>query len=435
MERKLSLKAMRMRQRFTFSRNQPRDRAATIPSIPSTPTSRPRSSTAPVSSEAEAEMAWDTSDASRQYHFTDEPGYFRPASPLLNRQDIDEDLEDDMKHACSLLIQSIDRGLPMWPSFDTGLISTRPRNSSLVQASRPGTNSSAVENHIPAQKDKPGCGVAFPFQSPLEARTGQNNFSGAAASAGGRFYGALTSPPPLDDGMGRGRSRGQSFATNVSTPRSRSRSRSSSPSLFAYSPPQLGTEWTQISDPPDHLLSNEDAFLGAEGMTWLRASLDIHRLGAEDFAADLPDHKPSVDPTPAALSSPAPRRFYSTRQPRSKKTSSSREWTTYDGNHSPTMDLYGSRSFHSLSLATEKQSRDFSFLVSADHEVHDSDSADDLENHETIYSVVTPTDDQPRHKRKRASHLLKRLAGFGIRRKETETVESRRIAETIQALG
>lgn len=428
MERKLSLKAIRMRQRFTFSRSQPRDRAATIPSVPGTPTSRPRSSTDPVSSHVE--IASDSHDAARHYNFTDEPDYFRPVSPLLSRQDIDEDLEDDVTHACSLLIQSIDRGLPMWPPLEMDVPSTRLRNSSLVQASRPRTRSGGIENQIPAQIENPDSGAAFSFQSPQHLRSGQDSFLSAAASAGGRFYGKRASTPPLDDGTNRGRSRGQSFATDVSTPRSRS----SSPSLFPYSPPQLDTQWTRITDPSDHLLPS-DAFLGAEGINWLRASLDIHRLGEDDYTADASEHESTVDATPAALPGPATHRFYSTRQPHSKKPFSSRGWTTFDGSNSSAMDLYGSRSLHSLSLATEKQSRDFPLLVSADRELQDSDSADELENHETIYSVVIPADDQPRHKRKRASELLKRLAGLGIRRKENETVESRRIAETIQAMG
>lgn len=428
MERKLSLKAIRMRRRFTFSRNQPRDSAVTIPSVPDTSTSRPRSSTTPVSSDAE--IAWDSHDAARHYNFTDEPDYFRPASPLFGRQDIDEDLEAHVKHACSLLIQSIDRGFPIWPSFDTELPSTRQRNSSLVQSSRPRPRSSAAQDPIAVQKENPDSGVAFAFQSPQSSRPGLDSFPGAATSAGGRFYGKRSSTPPLDDATDRGRSRGQSFATDVSTPRSRSRS--SSPSFFPYSPPQQHTQWTRINDPPEHLLPSADAFLGAEGMTWLRASLDIHRVGEDDYAAE---HKPRPDTTQTALPDPAPRRFYSTRQPPTKKPFSSRGWTPFDGSNSPAMDLYGSCSLHSLSLATGKQSRDFSLLVSADRELQDSDSADELENNETIYSVVIPTDDQPRHKRKRATKLLKRLAGLGIRRKETETVESRRIAQTIQAMG
>ena len=419
MERKLSQKATRMRQRFTFSRNmQARDRAATMISsaAPSTPNSRPRSSTDPVSSQAA--IAWDSHDAACHYDFTDEPGYFRPASPLLDRQHIEEDLEDDVTHACSLLIQSIDRGLPMWPSFETGIPCHRPRNSSLVRTSQPETR----EAQIP-QKQDPDSGVALDFQSPPQyTRPSQNSFPSAA---GGRFYGKRSS---TEDELDRGRSRGQSFATEASTLRSRcSRSRSSSPSLFPYSPPQLETQWTYISDPPDHLLPGQDAFLGAEGMTWLRASLDIDRLEETNTS----QNKPNPDPTPAPLPGPAPRRFYSTREAPSKKPLGSRDWSICDPNTNPKHGFYNNRSLRSLSITDEKEPQKFPL-----RELDGSDSSDDSDNQQTIYSVVIPSEDQeqPRHRRKRASQLFKRLAGLGIRRRE-DTVESRRISEAIEAMA
>src|SRR5881398_2290226 len=106
MERKLSAKATKMRRRLTFTRSSStRYRSCTVvPSAEVSPcSSRPRSATNPESPTYGENTMWDSIDASRCYNFTDEPGFFRPASPFIERQHIDEDLVLDIKHACALL--------------------------------------------------------------------------------------------------------------------------------------------------------------------------------------------------------------------------------------------------------------------------------------------------------------------------------------------
>lgn len=432
MERKLSEKATKMRQRFTFTRgSQERHRASTMNSsgATSTPNSRPRSSTTPVSSNP-TEIAWHNTDPSRYYDFIDEPGYFRPASPFISRQDIEEDLEDEITHACTMLTHDIEQALPILPAFDTEL---RPNtgSGSMVQASSETHPKSldqmtlvsphrATANEFTACKPMHDSGVAFSGQSSGRCgQPGRNSLSDTGASAGaGRFYGRR-SPP--EEHCERGRQRGQSFATDVSSVRSRSRSRASSIDMFPYSPPQPNALWSHeiAKDIPlsDKVFSEPESFLGVEGMTWLRASDDIQRLydtSSPSQSAEL------VGFSPVPLTGPGPRRFYSARQLPSEKTFGPRE-LSYELRGSRGSSLHGGLSVRSLSFDEE---RDFSF---------DNDSRDihstQAYNAQHFYSlVVTPdANAQPRHKRKRASQLFKRLAGLGIRRKDQESFQNRRI--------
>ena len=207
MERKLSEKATKMRQRFTFSRgSQGRHRASTMtsPGVTSTPSSRPRSSTTPVSSNS-TEIAWHNIDPSRHYHFTDEPGYFCPSSPIISRQDVEEDLEDEITHACTMLVHDIDQELPILPSLHTAL---RPSSGSdsMAQASSEAhfkfqdqvTNTSpqmTTAKEFAACKPMHDSGVAFSAQSSRRDQPGRDSMSGTGASAGaGRFYGRRSPP-------------------------------------------------------------------------------------------------------------------------------------------------------------------------------------------------------------------------------------------------
>ncbi|KAJ5191739.1 uncharacterized protein N7498_010724 [Penicillium cinerascens] len=432
MERKLSEKATKMRQRFTFTRgSQRRHRASTMNSsgATSTPNSRPRSSTTPVSSNS-TEIAWHNTDPSRHYDFTDEPGYFRPVSPFISRQEIEEDLEDEITHACTMLAHDVEQELSILQAFDTEL---RPNtgSGSMVQAlSETHLNSldqmslvlphGATENEFTACKPMHDSGVAFSGQSSGRCgQPGRNSLSGTGASAGaGRFYGRRTPP---EEHCKRGRQRGRSVATDVTSLRSRSRSRASSIDMFPYSPPQPNALWSHeiAKDIPlsDELFSEPESSLGVEGMTWLRASDDIKRLYDASSPSQSAEH---VGFTPAPLSGPGPRRFYSTRQLPSKKRFGPRE-LSYKVRGSRGSSLHGGLSVRSLSFDEE---RDFSF----DNDSRDVHSAQAY-NAQNFYSlVVTPdANAQPRHKRKRASQLFKRLAGLGKRRKDQESFRNRRM--------
>lgn len=441
MERKLSQKAAQMRQRFTLkTRNSTiRDRASTLDSSrpASSASHRSRSATTPISS---AGVTWDNEDPTRYYHFTDEPGFFRPETPLLERQEIEEQVEDDVKHACALLVHSIDRGLPMWPSLDVET-HRRPNSTARAQASPPETQpnfqdytdfAQPLENAIPPHKGQYDSGVGMSLQSPGKmGRVGQNSFSATTASAStGRFYGKCSMSPPMEE-FERGRARGRSFATD-STAESRSRSRSSSPAFFPYSPPQLDLGWgfgqepRPITAPVTETMSPSNTFLGAEGMAWLHGGLD--GAGMDDVGGKE-DHAGMVSAPSTALGPPnaLPRRFYSTRKLPSESRSKSRDWAGFDVCESRDSIIHTSLSMQSIGVDDEeKHAHDFAYPI-WDEQDSDSDSFNGFDNHQGFYSLRMPGEEQeptPQRRRK-ASQLLKKLTGLGTRRKETEVVDKR----------
>ncbi|KAJ5663364.1 hypothetical protein N7507_004095 [Penicillium longicatenatum] len=400
MERKLSQKAAQMRQRLFTRSLHSRGRAATMnaSASPSTSSSRSRSATTPVSSHPTG-LAFDT-EPTRYYQFTDEPGYFIPAEPLIHRQDIEEDLEDDVKHSCGLLVESIERGLPIWPSF--------PENGALhSHESRPGfqgvmaqlsLSPVAIDNHIPNEWD------SGDLHSSKSTRP-QNSFSMSASAGTGRFYGKRLSTPPPEEEEYDSRPRGRSIGTE--TTRSRSRSRSESPDLFPYSPPQFENTWgrdnTQILEPD----FPESDFLGAEGTTWLSA-LDIqtNEHWTSSSVVDLPKDTAGTCMTsvPNTATGPATRRFYSTRQKTNPVETKARDWDAFQSREP---GLYRGLSMGNLS---EKRPTDFSYPL-----WKEGDSPDAL----GLYDAPT------RHRRRRAQELLKKLTGLGMKRKEG-IVEGRR---------
>lgn len=454
MERKLSEKASKMRQRFLFSRNgQARHRASTMNSstgATSSPNSRPRSATTPVSSHS-TETAWDNTNPSRYYDFADEPGYFRPASPLLDRQEIDEDLEDDMKHACAMLIHSIARGLPMWPSTHadirpntgTGSVARASvsQTQSQIQDQSTNVSSGTLGNEISACSEMYDSGVAFSNQfSTRVNKTAQSSFSGAGASAGtGRFHGRRPSTsPPEKESIDGGRARGQSFATDASS--IRSRSRSSSPTLFPYSPPQPDGQWIQEEDneeevetqnpiSPDDLLE-QNAFLGADGVTWLGASLDMHRARDPESTNTTSNNKNTTHPqnkiniSTISVSDPQPHRFYSTRRLPSEKIFQPQEWA-YEVASSRGSSSSPCHATPARGLSFDEK-RDIDMHDWASRNLHDHYSSRGIDNSQTVYSVVALGTTQPRHRRKRASELLRRLVGRR-RKRESNGVGERRL--------
>ncbi|KAF3395988.1 hypothetical protein F1880_006786 [Penicillium rolfsii] len=455
MERKLSQKALRMRQRFTFSRD--RDRAATIPPAGATsaPNSRPRSATTPISSHTITDTATSPIDATYQrdsidrircYHFTDEPGYFRPASPLIYRQSVPEELEDDIKQACALLVQSVDRGVPIWPSSKGGhgpsttkapnMTTARiasPEAPSRFYNQRTSTSRSAVDHQMEIHTDDKmhDSGVAF-------------QHSAAASGTTGRFYGSRHSSSRHGEhqneephrGRSYSRSRGQSLGTDA-TP-SRSRSRSLSPDMFPYSPPQVDTLWPHVKD----MYSPSDAFfpdtetetekdthshspiLGVEGKTWLHASLDMPHLDID------PEKTPAsidINVNVTAMPAAAPRRFYSARQlqPHAKELGFELSGAGWDGLHSRTPsvdDAVSLRSFSSMADDAVRQGGLCQLRRSVSSGAFVQNQRD--QDQDPVYTIISGAGHR---RRKKASHLLKKLTGLGKKKDGNATFESRRV--------
>ncbi|KAJ5833684.1 hypothetical protein N7474_001995 [Penicillium riverlandense] len=419
--------------------------------------SRPRSATSPVSS-SHASMPSTGIDRSRCYNFTDEPGYFRPASPLIDRQFIEEDLEMNIKYACTLLSHSIERGIPSGPSYESQQFPKPPAGPTDIENSRVepllGESHTQFDNLFPskgmdlsteARKDS---GVGLSFQSSGKSgKAYRASFSGTAGtSANMRFYGNRASSGsyqvPSSD---RGRSRGQSVdAEKVS------RSRSSSPSLFPYSPPQLGCQWTvpgpisvgfNAREPEaarefketTPFFEDLEANLGAAGMTWLCANIET-----EDDESSIPFPAVETEYTPRTSADklepisrtgfgPARNRFYSARWSHSSamgvpETSGRDTWYSRDSSISRSPS-----SARSFSPANAQGKQDWSPRYVPpdqgwpDRKFSGTYHTDLLKHHETVYSAI-PTDDQPRNRRRRASNLLKKLTGLG-RRKASDPIE------------
>ncbi|KAJ5933795.1 hypothetical protein N7454_006124 [Penicillium verhagenii] len=491
MERKLSQKAAQMRQRLFTRHNHSRGRAATMimdapRPISSASSTRSRSATTPISAHPAA-LDSDTIDTepTRFYHFTDVPGYFRPATPYIDRQDIDEDLVDNVKHACGLLVESIERGLPIWPSFHTEKPLQKDGTfQALPQEQRPvyqgvmaqlSLSPVAVEHHLPFYTET--WDETTPDSPPTPPSAYQHSPCAMSPSAGtGRFYGNRRSskahaddepfqikyirprlstsyPEEKDAHLTRGRGRGHSSATydttsahsrSYSRPRSRSRSRSSSPGFFPYSPPQFeGTcRWdrdtTQIVESPDD--RNEESYFPAPGDHWDREAVEIMRNFNEGWEPSgtrkaLHDPKTSAPNTAVPLAAggapgpgPAQRRFYSAsgrpttcavvRRPEDDKP---RDWDAFDVHGKRDSALYRSLSMSNVSTDEEKGPRGFSYPVWTDQNGNSLDSKSFRQGQMPFYDVGAQIENggPGRHRRKRASELLKKLTGLGMRRKET----------------
>lgn len=435
MERKLSQKATRIRDRFTFSlSNHARHRASTMNASGATSISntRPRSSTTPTSSNP-SENACNNPQPSRYYDFTDEPGFFLPPSPFIDRQEIDEDLEDEMKHACALLVHSIERGLPIWPSFQANV----PPNTGfgcVDKPSVPGVQSQCqYQGSLVLPRDE-GCdvngdaaaeemydsGVAFSHDSSVKSSRsgrGSRTSSGGACAGNGRFYGNRSLASPRKEAIDRRRAKGQSFATDLLSVRShsRSRSRSSSLALFPYSPPQVQTDTLFTTDnltSSDNLDHNTS--LGTEGLTWLRASLCEDNL---DSLAPTKTSPPKPQPSISiALPDPQPRRFYSTRRLPSEQIFQPQKWA-HGISSSRSTSLLDGTSTRSLSLSFDEEKRNISIhdwaLRGSHGELRDNDDGRTYQIGSMDTAVSTT---QPRYRRVRASRLLRRLVG--IRRRD-----------------
>ena len=258
----------------------------------------------------------------------------------------------------------------------------------------------------------------------------------AASASTGRFYGTRRSTSIrhkehalVDTQRGRSRSRCQSFGTDA-TPASpsRSRSRSLSPDMFPYSPPQVDLLWPHVKeisfDPSDALFPETDTdsdtakgtdvanhTLAVEGMTWLRASLDIHRIDTVKTPA-------SIDINVTAMPAAAPRRFYSTRQPREKERYAIADAHLCESRSpTPSVDDDASvRSFPSPETEDGAQSGGF-------YHLHRSTLSGSLEqeqdsrDQDPAHAIVSKGSQK---RRRKASHLLKKLTGLGRRKDGVE---------------
>jgi hypothetical protein len=475
MERKPSAKASKMRNRLTFTRStSSRNRASTLVSpIASSPSSsRPRSATNPESPTHDEPM-WDNSDvnSSRGYNFTDESGYFRPASPYIERQEVHEDLEAEIKHACALLSHSIDRGIPAGLSYQSAIPGWTGEHkpagqpsadlpSSLEQHiivfSGPKPNGPEIEN-----TKKHDSGVGMSFSSPSQpGRPYGNSVSGTVSSA--RFYNKQSSTsPPGSPSQDRLRSRSRSLAGSIQPDDPRGLSFCSSPIPFPYSPPQVNGEWpsdetfldspvsplnetdkqlqatesqskSKSSDPINEnpidkssptISPTEEPCLGEEGRDWLRASKDIQKLADEEKAkaANAKATKASGrfyrgnNHTTGAFNSREwlAKNFWDDRDPRdydeaSLASSLGMGMGTRSGTGTPRMGSVSTNE-EDLHPGYPYATRGMSYSSSC--------LGDEFRHQENVYSVVVPSC-PPRNRRKKASLLLRKLAGFRMRRKE-----------------
>ncbi|KXG49809.1 uncharacterized protein PGRI_057770 [Penicillium griseofulvum] len=467
MEHKLSAKATKIRHRLTFTKSSSaRGLASPLvsPVEPNPSSSRPRSATSPES--PHDEPTWDSDpDSSRGYSFTDEPGYFRPASPFIDRQEIGEDLEAYIKHACAMLSHSIDRGIPArLANRNTVPVLTNAQNP----AGQPSVDAapSSLEQHdmlLSAPKpispetestEKHDSGVGMSFNSPSQPGKPYDN-SVSSTDAPTRFYNNQPSASPPHS-PSEPLFRSQSEATTVENKRERS---SSSPIPFPYSPPQFN-EWKfepmTLDSPVSPLSETDEGFQATESelkteprtesrnvnenkpetsspaisppgsgveRTWLRASRDLQRQLEEKATTQAKDPKPVI-------------RFYSSYNQTTGDFN--REWSKNFWDRDPS--VYSKVSLPSpLGTARDAVSRPetsprFGTASTNEEEVpgrypyqrfagssmsYSSSCLGNEIKQGRVYSVDVPGSFK-NNRRKKASLLFRRLAGLGMKRKENE---------------
>ncbi|OQE39919.1 hypothetical protein PENCOP_c006G08804 [Penicillium coprophilum] len=474
MEHKLSAKATKIRHRLTFARSSSaRGLAVTLASPTETnpSSSRPRSATYPESpTHSEPTWAFKDPDHSQGYSFTDEPGYFRPVSPLIDRQEIEEDLEDDIKHACAMLSHSIDRGIPtVLPHRSAGPVWTIAQNQPSVEAaplsleqhanllSAPKPISPETEN-----TEKHDSGVGMSFNSPSQpGRPYENSVSGKNSSA--RFYNKQSSASPPHSPSAGPYSRSLSPATTVEEDGQRKRAYSSSPVPFQYSPPQLNSVWRSepmTLDSPISPLSETDSQperaesgletesqtasadrnnnkpktflpaisppLGGVDRTWLRATGDIQRQ-FEEATTQPKETKPVI-------------RFYSSYN-QTTDDFNPREWPMKNfWDRDPSIHSEGSlasRLSAGMGTMSRPETADPRLGTTSTNEealpvrypyhtfagssrgmsYSSSCLGNEIKNQGRVYSVDVPDLPPKNNRRKKASLLFRKLAGLGMKKK------------------
>ncbi|CRL25567.1 unnamed protein product [Penicillium camemberti] len=468
MERKLSKKATKIRHRLTFTRSSSArglESTQVEPIEARLSSSRPRSATNPESPTHD-EPTRDNRDPDplRGYSFTDEPGYFRPVSPFIDRQEIEEDLEADIKHACAMLSHTIDRGIPPGLSYGSTMPLSTDGQNPAGQPSVDVAPSSLTQNVILLSAPKPirpetestkrhDSGVGMSFNSPSQpARSFGNNVSRANSSA--RFYNKQPSASPPHSPSSESRTRSQSLATTIEEDDQRERSYSSSPVPFPYSPPQFNSEWpskpttldspvsslnesdtntnanANIPDTSSPAISPQEApSLGGAGRTWIHASRDIQRPTDEE------------NPTATQAKKPKPvARFYSACN-QTIGEFNPREWPTKNFRDHRNPSIYndvslpsslgtrggtmsrpetGNSRLGSASTNEENSPGGYPYQTFAGSSRGMSHSAsclgDEYKHRERVTSVAMAGVPVKNNRRKKASLLLRRLTGLGPRK-------------------
>ncbi|KGO68819.1 hypothetical protein PITC_077010 [Penicillium italicum] len=455
MERNLSAKATKIRQRLTFTRsNSTQGLESTVVSpIEASPSSyRPRSATNPESPTHD-QPTGDSRDPDpiRGYRFTDEPGYFRPASPFIDRQEIDKDLEADIKHACAMLSHNIDRGIPAGLSYRSAapisIDRQNPAGQPSVDAAAP---SSLKQNVIRLSAPKPislkeestkrhdsGLGTSFNSTS-QPGRTYGNCVSRTNSST--RFYNKQPSTSPHSRSSGS-RSRSHSLATTIEEDNQMERSYSSSPVPFPYSPPQFNSQWpskpTTLDSPvsslnesdtntnakkPDNfsppISPQEASSLGGAARPWIHPSRDIQRVTDEE------------KPTAIQATKPKPvTRFYSSCNQIIGEFNS-REWPTMNFREGRNLSIYSEVSNPSSRPETgnsrlggsneEKLSGGslYQTFAGLNRRMSYSTSClrDDSKHKEHVYSVAMPGLPPKNNRQNKVSLLLRKLTGLGMKK-------------------
>lgn len=199
--------------------------------------------------------------------------------------------------------------------------------------------------------------------------------------------------------------------------------------MFPYSPPQVDLLWPHVKDisfdSSDALFSETETgseiekgtdvathTLGVEDMTWLRASLNIHRIDTVKTPASI---NINVTAMPAAA---PPRRFYSTRQPCEKECYVIADARLSEsGSRTPSVNDDASvRSFMTPDIEDEAHSGGL-------YQLHRSNLSGRLERERDSrdrvpdYAIVSGG---AQKRRQKASHLLKKLTGFGRKKDGVE---------------
>ncbi|KAJ5198889.1 hypothetical protein N7491_000544 [Penicillium cf. griseofulvum] len=471
MEHKLSAKATKIRHRLTFTRSSSaRALALTLvsPIEPNPSSNRPRSATNPESPSHEPTWDRDT-DSSRGYSFTDEPGYFRPVSPFIDRQEIGEDLEAYIQHACALLSHSIDRGIPArLTQRNTVPVLTNAPNP----AGQPNIDAapSSLEQHVSLlsapkpispeteSTEKYDSGVGMSFSSPSQpGRPYDYGVSGTDAPT--RFYSNQPSASPPHSPSAGPRFRSQSVATTAEENK-RERA-SSSPIPFPFSPPQRN-EWNfepmTLDSPVSPLSESGENFEAIESelktqprteshninankpetsspaispphsgvdRTWLRASRDLQRRLEEKATTQTKEPKPVI-------------RFYSSYNQTTKDFTSG-EWSKNFWDRDPSVyskvsspsplgtardtvsrPETSNQRFDTASTNEEDLSGGYPYQTFAGSSGMSSSSYLGNEINQGRFYSVDMSGSPKNNRRKKASLLLRKLAGLGMKRKENE---------------
>lgn len=402
------------------------------------------------------------------YNFTDEMDYFRPDSPLIERQEIHEDLVADVKHACALLSHSIDRGIPAGLTYQ----STVPDWTRQQQpAGQPSADlPSSFEQHImvistakpihpeseSTKKHDSGVGMSFSSPDQLGEPYG-NSLPGAEP---GRFYNRQSSPSPSTPSENNSRSRSSSLADSIQ-PDPRELSFCSSPVPFPYSPPQTTGECTssestedspvsplndadrhyqaieaqsktqvctyETAVEPSPAISPEEPSPGASDKNWPHTTKDAKNTDKEKAKIAKAKHAKAVS------------RFYRGNN-QTTEAFDSREWLTKNFWEDRDPSIYREPSLAS-SLGMGNGSRPGTSTPRMESfSTSDEDSAypygtwgasrglsysssclgDEFKHQEDIYSAAIPNSRPIKimNRRKKASLLLRKLAGLTLRRKE-----------------